>query len=261
MVASHSGIYYLYVPTWLFPLLQIVFEQLYDFGIRDFCFIVGRGKRSIEDHFTTDSLFLNELRNRKKDNYAESLEHFYSMIKNSDVTWKNQLSPKGFGDAVSLSKSFVGQDPFFVHAGDTFIISKKNDFLNRLVDVYANNKAETSLLCERVADPQRYGVIVGEEVTKGTYKIKKIVEKPKAPPSNLVSVAIYLFHPIIFKALNETPYKSGEKELTDAIQWIIKKRKQAYAVELNDQEERLDIGTSDAYKFALDKSYDWAINN
>src|SRR3954451_22680982 len=36
------------------PVLQLIFEQLYDFGIRDFCFIVGRGKRAIEDHFTPD---------------------------------------------------------------------------------------------------------------------------------------------------------------------------------------------------------------
>ncbi|MDG7040470.1 MAG: hypothetical protein JRN66_04285, partial [Nitrososphaerota archaeon] len=34
------------------PLLQLVFEQLYEVGIRDFCFIIGRGKRAIEDHFT-----------------------------------------------------------------------------------------------------------------------------------------------------------------------------------------------------------------
>ena len=36
------------------PLVQPVFEQLFDEGIREFCFIVGRGKRAIEDHFTPD---------------------------------------------------------------------------------------------------------------------------------------------------------------------------------------------------------------
>jgi len=29
------------------PLVQIVFEALFDFGARTFCFVVGRGKRAI----------------------------------------------------------------------------------------------------------------------------------------------------------------------------------------------------------------------
>ena len=36
------------------PILQIIFEQLDDLGVNEFCFIVGRGKRAIEDHFTPD---------------------------------------------------------------------------------------------------------------------------------------------------------------------------------------------------------------
>ena len=36
------------------PVVQLVFEQLYLAGFREFCFVVGRGKRAIEDHFTSD---------------------------------------------------------------------------------------------------------------------------------------------------------------------------------------------------------------
>ncbi len=34
------------------PVLQMVFENLHNAGLREFCFVVGRGKRGIEDHFT-----------------------------------------------------------------------------------------------------------------------------------------------------------------------------------------------------------------
>ncbi|MFX1492441.1 MAG: sugar phosphate nucleotidyltransferase, partial [Promethearchaeota archaeon] len=34
--------------VYLKPFLQIVFEQLYDTGFRQICFVVGRGKRSLE---------------------------------------------------------------------------------------------------------------------------------------------------------------------------------------------------------------------
>ena len=56
------------------PLLQVIFEQLYDVGIRDFCFVIGRGKRSIEDHFTPDWDFLEYLLKAGKELAAKSLE-------------------------------------------------------------------------------------------------------------------------------------------------------------------------------------------
>src|SRR5215467_2620525 len=66
------------------PALQLIFEQVYDFGIRDFCFIVGRGKRAIEDHFTPDYSYNETL--RKKNNilynkYVLGLDHFYEKLR------------------------------------------------------------------------------------------------------------------------------------------------------------------------------------
>ena len=43
------------------PLLQYIYEQLYSMGFRDYCFVVGREKRSIEDHFTPHETYLREL--------------------------------------------------------------------------------------------------------------------------------------------------------------------------------------------------------
>ncbi|MDP6458632.1 MAG: sugar phosphate nucleotidyltransferase, partial [Candidatus Bathyarchaeota archaeon] len=36
------------------PLLQLIFEQLYETDVREFCFVVGKGKGSIINHFTSD---------------------------------------------------------------------------------------------------------------------------------------------------------------------------------------------------------------
>jgi len=52
-------------------MLQAVFEQLYNVGVREFCFIVGRGKRAIADHFASDQNFLEILRRHNKDSLAE----------------------------------------------------------------------------------------------------------------------------------------------------------------------------------------------
>ena len=41
------------------PILQVIFESLYQYNIREYCFIVGRTKRSVEDHFTPDNDLIN----------------------------------------------------------------------------------------------------------------------------------------------------------------------------------------------------------
>lgn len=56
------------------PLLQLVFEQLYDVGFREFCFVVGREKRSIEDHFTPDHDSVVMLKNNRKADQASDLD-------------------------------------------------------------------------------------------------------------------------------------------------------------------------------------------
>ncbi len=51
--------------------VQMVFEQLYDAGLREFCYVVGRGKRGIEDHFTPDANCIRNLESmRKNGKYA-----------------------------------------------------------------------------------------------------------------------------------------------------------------------------------------------
>ena len=56
------------------PLLQFIFEQMYSIGIKNYCFVVGREKRSIEDHFTPHDAYLRELNG----DYKKLITKFYS---------------------------------------------------------------------------------------------------------------------------------------------------------------------------------------
>lgn len=238
------------------PLLQVVFEQLHDAGIKNICFVVGRGKRTIEDHFTPDDNLLKLLEDNNKLDLSYELRKFYSMLDNTDITWKTQLRPKGFGDAVYRGKSFVQSDNFILFAGDVCIVSRNNDFLRRLVKTHERFDAAATIVVERVPDPERHGVIMGRKIEEGVYKVNKIIEKPKTPPTNLSAAAVYVFKPIIFKALERNGYdEKGQKELTSAIQLLVDRGEDVYAVELNPNEVRLDIGTPETYKEALEKSY------
>ncbi|MCH8860493.1 MAG: hypothetical protein IH843_05075 [Thaumarchaeota archaeon] len=94
------------------PILQLIYDSAFDFGIRDFCFVVGRGKRSIEDHFLVTD---HEMKELKKNSEMKDL---FLKLNKSNIIYVQQPSPKGFGNAVLRARSFVGKDNFLLHAGD-----------------------------------------------------------------------------------------------------------------------------------------------
>ncbi|MEM2742010.1 MAG: sugar phosphate nucleotidyltransferase [Nitrososphaeria archaeon] len=231
------------------PMLHAIFEQLYNEGFREFVFIVGRGKRAIEDYFSPDYNFVEHLNKRKNRNeLALELEEFYEKIKNSTIVFINQPIPLGFGDAVHRAAIFTQNEPFLLHAGDDLIISQNNDHIKRIIQAFKNYDADAIFLIEKVKNPQKYGVIKGEEISPNIFKVTEVVEKPKKPPSNLAIVAIYIFKPIIYKAIEKIePDENGEIQLTDAIQLMINWQYNVYAVKLKDYEKRIDIGTAENY--------------
>jgi len=230
------------------PMLQAVFEQLYDVGFREYAFIVGRGKRAIEDHFSPDEGFIEYLRNKNKAELAEELQGFYKKINDSTIVFINQPKPKGFGDAVYQAKIFTKNEPFLLHAGDDIILSKNNDHLKRLMEKFSDYDAEAIFLVEEVEDPRKYGVMVGNEIKSGIFKVKEVVEKPQVPSSNLAIIALYIFKPSIYQMIDEVKLKRGvEVELTDAVELLISWGRGVYALKLQRDEKRVDVGSPETY--------------
>ncbi|MCL2476421.1 UTP--glucose-1-phosphate uridylyltransferase [Candidatus Bathycorpusculum sp.] len=238
------------------PVVQLVFEQLQDAGLREFCFVVGRGKRSIEDHFTPDNECIQTLEESGKNGQASDLESFYAMLDSSTIMWVNQPEPKGFGNAVLMAQPFIQNESCLVHAGDSCIISKNMDYVKKLLDSFERFNADAIFLVIEIKDPKQYGIVEGKEIEPGIIQVKNVVEKPEKPKTNLAIMAMYVFHPIIFKALKATtPGKHGEIQLTDAIQKLIEWNMRVYAVKLDDNYKHLDIGSPERYWEALELSY------
>jgi glucose-1-phosphate thymidylyltransferase len=89
---------------------------------------------------------------------------------------------------------------------------------------------EALVLLTQVDEPQRFGV--AEFDAEG--RVKRLVEKPKVPPSSFALAGIYFFKPLIIKACKSIkPSWRNELEITDAIQWLIDsvRRVEASAVE------------------------------
>ncbi len=238
------------------PLLQLIFEQLFEFGVREFFFIVGRGKRAIEDHFTPDRGFIKSLQSSGSSSQAAQLLGFYEKIEASAIVWLNQPEPRGFGDAVLRAEPHVGDGPFFVHAGDTYIISKRRNILTRLEAEHTENSADATLAVQTVRDPRQYGVVESYLTKRGLLEVASVIEKPARPRSRLAIMPLYVFNKSIFHALRTTtPDKKGEIQLTDGIQNLVKAGRRVQAVKLRLDDVRLDIGTPENYWEALRLSY------
>jgi len=184
------------------------------------------------------------------------LEEFYRKVESSIIAWVNQPEPKGFGDAVLRAEPFVDGEPFLVHAGDTYIISRGNAHIKRLLQAYEMYRPSATLTLKEVNDHKGLYGCAKVETDEPVMRVTYVVEKPEKPPSNLVIMPIYVFEPEIFDVIREIgPGVWGEIQLTDAIQKLIEAQKPVRAIKLVEDEVRLDVGTPETYWEALAISY------
>tara|TARA_B100000929_G_scaffold97620_1_gene76661 strand:- start:10778 stop:11614 length:837 start_codon:yes stop_codon:yes gene_type:complete len=234
------------------PILQVIFESLYDYNIRDFCFIVGRTKRAVKDHFTPNFDLLDLLKKERKMELRSQLNDFFKKLKRVKLVFITQAKPVGFGDAIAYGKKFATDNHFLLHAGDDIVISKENSHLRRLENSFKKYKADIACLIEEVEDPSQYGVVSGTILENGIIDIKEIVEKPKKPKSKNAIIAIYIFKPKIFKYLSLVKKQSSpQNQLSDAFEMALKKGDKMIGVVLKKNEKRVDIGTPETYSKVL----------
>ena len=234
------------------PILQVIFESLFEYKIKDFCFIVGRTKRAVEDHFTPNYDLSDLLKKEKKNELYSELNNFFKKLEKSNIVFVTQPKPIGFGNAIEYGKRFVIDDYFLLHAGDDIVISKNNSHLKRLENNFKKYNADIACLIEEVENPSQYGVVTGDILENGVIDIKEIIEKPKKPKSKNAVIAIYIFKPKIFKYLEQVKRKSTpQNQLSDAFEVAIKKGDRMIGIVLKKNERRIDIGTPETYSKVL----------
>ena len=235
------------------PLLQYIYEQLYSMNFRDYCFVVGREKRTIEDHFTPHETYLKELTG----DYKKLITKFYQKLEKSHLVWINQNKPLGFGDAVKRVERYVGKENFIVHAGDVTILSHRKHPILRLIETAKKNPdAKAILLCKKIKDFKKYGVPTVEKISDNLFTVKEVIEKPDKPKSDFGILPLYYFKSEIFSSLKKIKKgKGSEFQLTDAIQNLIKEKEKVLAITLNKNEDEIDVGTVESYKNSQDVTF------
>ena len=230
------------------PIIEAVYESIYDHGCRDFCFIIDSDKELVQNYFQED--YSEEfLKN-------ETLQDLYKKINSSRIKYISQSFPLGFGDAVLRAKNFVGNDSFLLHVEDDAILSPNNKHIKRLEDAFFSNHADLVFLVDRTENPEQYGIVEGKSIGDGILRVEQVEEKPIRPKTNLAIVAAYIFKPWIFDELERTePDRNGEIEISEAIQSRIAHGK-CIAVELTAEEKRIDVGTPESYVACIRDSFE-----
>lgn len=198
------------------PLIQYATEEGKRCGIKDYVVITGKNKRSIEDHFDV-ALELEECLREK---HRESLLEEINALSELRFAFVRQGKALGLGHAISCAESCIGYDPFAVILSDDLLDESEN-LLEEMINIYEDTNAPVVALQE--VDPDdvsRYGVIKGEEIEKGFFRVQGLVEKPSKEdaPSSLAVIGRYVLTPNVFSVLRKIPRgRGGEYQLTDAL--------------------------------------------
>jgi len=204
------------------PLIQYAVDEARAAGIEQFCFVTGRGKTSIVEHFDVAYELEKTLEERNKMDILRELRAL--AIEPGSLLTVRQQVPLGLGHAIWCARAFIGDDPFAILLPDDLMQCDK-PCIGQLAEAYAetggNVVAIEEVPMERV---NKYGVLDVEKDMGRLVSIKGLVEKPPIDlaPSNLTIIGRYVLMPEVIGHLAKMEKGSGgEIQLTDSMAKLI----------------------------------------
>ena len=128
-----------------------------------------------------------------------------------NISYVEQLKPKGLPDAFILGEKFIGKDKVALILGDNFFYGQSlTSKLKNCIKLQSGCK----ILLHPVSKPELYGVA---EI-KNKNKVISIKEKPKKSKSNLAVTGLYFFdNKVIDFSKSLKPSKRKELEIVDLL--------------------------------------------
>ena len=172
------------------PIISYILDNLQRAGVEEFIFVIGYLGEKIKDY----------------------IEYRYPDLKK---TFVKQAQRFGTGHAIYSAKGHInGIDELFIYYGDTLVDMNFEKMMSSVSSTFAVKKVD---------EPRGFGIV--EFDLDG--KVKRVVEKPKIPKSNMAMVGLYRIKEVhaLLEALEyniENNQKTeGEFSLTDALERMI----------------------------------------
>lgn len=241
------------LPVLTKPLIQYGVEEALEAGLETMAIVTGRGKRAIEDHFDISYELEHQIKGTAKEHYLTEIR---DVITKCTFSYTRQIEMKGLGHAILTGETLIGhEDAFAVLLADDLCDAKKG-VLSQMVELYKKYQCSIVAIEEVPKDEtNKYGVIAGNEIEEGIFKITDMVEKPnpKDAPSNLAIIGRYILTPDIFDIIRDTnPGRGGEIQITDALLTQAKKSK---VIAYKFKGHRFDCGSIDGFVKATNYFY------
>jgi glucose-1-phosphate thymidylyltransferase len=174
------------------PVLVHVLKGIRDIGVTEICVIVGDRSAEIIEAIGDGSRF------------------------GVRITYVHQAAPLGLAHCVRLARTFLGSDDFVMYLGDNILPAG----IGKIAKDFRNERPAAQIAIRKVPNPTEFGVV---ELAGGG-NVQRLVEKPKEPRSDLAIIGVYFFTPEIHEAVRAIrPSARGELEITDAIQWLLRR--------------------------------------
>ncbi|OBV30049.1 UTP--glucose-1-phosphate uridylyltransferase [Helicobacter sp. CLO-3] len=236
------------------PLIQYGVEEALDAGCHTMAIVTGRGKRSIEDHFDVSYELEHQIKGTDKEALIADVRNLMSYC---TFSYTRQNEMKGLGHAILTGETLIGNEPFAAILADDLCVGEGGGVLAQMVRLFNKHKCSIVAIEEVPMDEvDKYGVIEGEEISPGVYRVSRTIEKPskKEAPSNLAIIGRYILTPDIFDILRVTPPgKKGEIQITDA---LMEQAKHGRVLAYKFKGKRFDCGSIDGFVAATMAFYE-----
>jgi len=204
------------------PLIQYAVEEARAAGIEQFCFVTGRGKTALVEHFDIAFELEATLRGRDKSEALAALDSV--KIEPGSLLTVRQQVPHGLGHAIWCARAFIADEPFAILLPDDLILSE-TPCLKQLADAYEDTGGNVVAVVEVPREhTDRYGILKTGADDGRLVEVKGLIEKP-APhdaPSNLSIIGRYILMPEVIAHLEKMERGAGDEiQLTDGMAKLI----------------------------------------
>lgn len=155
------------------------------------------------------------------------------------ISYASQEKPEGIAQAFLIGEDFIDNQSVALVLGDNIFYGNQ---LKTLLQECHSHVSGGMIFGYQVNNPSRYGVIDFDE----EFKVRRVVEKPKDPPSSFAITGLYFYDAqVVSIAKSLKPSLRNELEITDVNQ-IYLERGQLQVKLFEKGFAWLDTGTHDA---------------